>query len=297
MDPKLRTLLRQGDRAARLGKTQAAEEVYRQVVAQFPDSAEGWLKLSQVVSSEQERVTFFQRARALDPDLDATAVEVSAPVAPAASRSSSDQLEAIMSESQQWFQQATAPSYRVEKRPQEPLEQSKKAVTQVEQPLPSDQTFPCFYHPNRETTLRCNRCDKPICTRCAINTPVGYRCKECIKEQQSIFYSAVWYDYILALIVTIPLAALAAFIIPGVGWLTIFVSPFAGTIVAEAVRLVTRKRRGRWLPLVVSLGIILGSAPIIISRVWGNQFFYLESLLWHGVFLVMVIGSAFYRVK
>lgn len=295
MDPKLRTLLKQGDRAARLGKTQAAEDVYRQVVAQFPDSAEAWLKLSQVASLEEERVASFQRAQELDPELAVTAGSVGSIATPAESGASSD-LDAIMSESRQWFEQATASNHKLETLPRAAPGQSKEPVPQVDV-MPSDQAYPCFYHPNRETTLRCNRCDKPICTRCAVKTPVGYRCKECVKDQQSSFYSALWYDYILALIVTIPLAVIAAFFIPGVGWLTIFVSPFAGMVIAEAVRLVVRKRRGRWIPLVVSLGIILGSAPIIINRVWGNQLYTLESLLWHGVFLVILIGSTFYRVK
>ena len=45
----------------------------------------------------------------------------------------------------------------------------------------------CANHPTVETTLRCNRCEKPICAKCAVLTPTGYRCKECIKEQQKIF--------------------------------------------------------------------------------------------------------------
>ncbi len=36
MEPKLHSLLRQGERAMRLGKRQAATDVYRTAVAQFP---------------------------------------------------------------------------------------------------------------------------------------------------------------------------------------------------------------------------------------------------------------------
>ncbi|MEN6392186.1 MAG: B-box zinc finger protein, partial [Anaerolineaceae bacterium] len=29
-------------------------------------------------------------------------------------------------------------------------------------------TLYCTNHPQTETSLRCNRCDKPICTKCAV---------------------------------------------------------------------------------------------------------------------------------
>ncbi len=48
----------------------------------------------------------------------------------------------------------------------------------------------CANHPTVETTLRCNRCDKPICPKCAVKSPVGYRCRECVKSQQKIFDTA-----------------------------------------------------------------------------------------------------------
>ena len=37
----------------------------------------------------------------------------------------------------------------------------------------------CFRHPERETWIRCGRCDKPICVKCGLMGPVGMRCKDC----------------------------------------------------------------------------------------------------------------------
>jgi hypothetical protein len=56
----------------------------------------------------------------------------------------------------------------------------------------------CANHPQTPTSLRCNRCEKPICPKCAVKTPIGYRCKECVRGQQKIFDTAQWYDYPLA---------------------------------------------------------------------------------------------------
>ncbi len=52
----------------------------------------------------------------------------------------------------------------------------------------------CENHPNRETMLRCNKCNKPICVECAVQTPVGYRCKTCVRGQQDKFYTATVTD-------------------------------------------------------------------------------------------------------
>lgn len=38
----------------------------------------------------------------------------------------------------------------------------------------------CYKHPRRTTVLRCIRCDNPICTRCAVDAPVGFQCRACV---------------------------------------------------------------------------------------------------------------------
>ena len=37
----------------------------------------------------------------------------------------------------------------------------------------------CYRHPRRTTVLACMRCDRPICTRCALEAPVGFQCRDC----------------------------------------------------------------------------------------------------------------------
>jgi hypothetical protein len=284
MDSQLRALLRQAERAARLGKTQAAEDVYRQAVALFPDAPEAWLGLSQVAPTEVERADTYRRARQLDPSLPSSASSDGR----TASEDPASQLDAALAASQSWINEAlgsTAP----------PAAAPVAKPAQVEPaPIPEEEVVACFYHPKRTTTLRCNRCSKAICTRCAIKTPVGYRCKECIKEQQAGFYSAQWFDYLLATVIALPLAVFAAYIVPSIGWLTIFVAPFAGMAIAEAVRFVTRRRRGRWMALWVAACILAGSLPWILV---GLGSLAIWSLVWQVVYLVLAIGSATYRVK
>ena len=160
----------------------------------------------------------------------------------------------------------------------------------------------CYKHPDRETMLRCNRCNRPICTECAVLTPTGYRCKECVRGQLKTFDTAEWIDYPLAFIVAGVLSFAGSWIASFLGFFTIFIAPIAGGILAEAVRWVVRRHRSQLLWRVAMAGTIIGALPILLLALLrvvmpGAGVFGLLSLLWPAVYTFLVVSTSYYRLS
>ncbi len=122
-----------------------------------------------------------------------------------------------------------------------------------------EKTF-CYKHPTVETALRCNRCGQYICSRCAVRTPVGYRCDKCVRQQQDTFFTASTRDYAIAGVVAFALGIPATFILARGGlFITIILGLPIGGLISEAVHRASGKRRGRYTAYVVAAGVVLGA--------------------------------------
>jgi hypothetical protein len=157
----------------------------------------------------------------------------------------------------------------------------------------------CYRHPDRETHLRCNRCERLICPECAVLTPTGYRCKECVRSQQKIFNTAKAQDYVFGVLIALFLGYLGGLISRFVGFFIIFIAPAAGVVIAEAVRMVIKKRRSKSLFRAITgaaiLGAVINALPTILAIFFGS--FNLLGLVWTIVYIVLMTSSLYYRLS
>ena len=49
----------------------------------------------------------------------------------------------------------------------------------------STQVATCYRHPGRETGVRCQRCERPVCPDCMVPAPVGVQCVDCVRGARS----------------------------------------------------------------------------------------------------------------
>ena len=120
----------------------------------------------------------------------------------------------------------------------------------------------CYKHPDRKTYLRCNKCGRPICLECAVQTPTGYRCKECIKAQQQVFNTSEKKDYVIGAVIAAVLGLIGGYV-----WKWI---PF-GKLICTAVRAAVSRRRSDVLNKVVvtaaACGALVGQLRDIILSI------------------------------
>jgi len=163
------------------------------------------------------------------------------------------------------------------------------------------ETLYCYVHPNRETALRCNNCERPICASCAVRTPTGYRCKECVRDRQKTFDTSEWVDFVVGFIVASFLSGIGAFLVTligsigFIGWFLIAAgAPTAGMVISEGVRAATRKHRSRPLFITITAGVILGAVPVILFQLFTGNIF---GIIFQIVYLVIVVPVVYTRLS
>lgn len=163
-------------------------------------------------------------------------------------------------------------------------------------------TLYCYVHPDRETSLRCNRCERPICAQCAVRTPTGYRCRECVREQKKIFDTAEWYDYlvgfgtstVLSLIASILLVVISGFIGFFMWFVSFAIAGAAGVFIANTTQAVLRKRRSKQLFWLVAAGVVIGALPVILFLLFSGNLF---SIVWQALYLFIATPTVYARIS
>lgn len=279
-------LVQQGLAAARVGDVEDARRLLTQATQQMPDSIEAWLGLAGVVESLADKKHCFEQVLALEPDnhqAKAGLALLEKKLATLKKQDDSSDGTGAGADSQEKNETAiVSPPVTTE------VTESGLAV--------------CYRHPQVETGLRCNRCNKPICPKCAHRTPVGFRCPDCIREQEDKYYSGNASDYVIAAVVAFPLSLIAAalftFVLGGLGFWVIFigffVAPAVAGFIAEVVRWAVKRRRSRYLGRIVAACLILGTAPFLLLILFSGAFY---GLIGPAIFLFLGTTTVLARLR
>ena len=119
----------------------------------------------------------------------------------------------------------------------------------------------CAAHPERDTELRCNRCDRYMCIDCAVRTPVGYTCRQCVRGHEDKFFEGSLVDYGLVAATCAIGGALTPFVMMLIGGFLIIgfiAAPAIGGTAAQIALQLTRRRRGRYSGYVAAGGVLVG---------------------------------------
>lgn len=124
----------------------------------------------------------------------------------------------------------------------------------------ADAALRCYRHPDRETWVRCGRCDQPICTRCAMQGPVGFRCRRCGRPSRDPLTAMTPAQVAVGLGISVLGGLVIGFFSSRIGFFGLLLAWFGGGLIADAViRFVGFKRGPRMIGVLFG-GILVGAA-------------------------------------
>ena len=149
----------------------------------------------------------------------------------------------------------------------------------------------CYWHSERETGLRCGNCEKPICTECMRQHPVGIRCREC-GAPVGLPTHAVSVSYVTRGVLAAMGAGVGGFIALQVlfrlisfgGFFTFFIMLGLGYVLGEAVSAAVNRRRGRTYQWMALGSVALATFPFLLNA--------LSDLSIGGLFRLAAVGVA-----
>ena len=153
----------------------------------------------------------------------------------------------------------------------------------------------CANHPDVETGLTCNKCGKPICPKCMVQTPVGARCGQCAKLKKLPTFQLSRADFVKSI-----LAGLGTALIGGIIWylvshfvfqgliLNILLAAAVGYGIGQVVSLSVNRKRGLSLKVIASISVF-------IAYVIGNHVAMpLHFILYFNLMNLIVIAVGVY---
>ena len=157
----------------------------------------------------------------------------------------------------------------------------------------------CAEHGDTPTSLRCTRCEKPVCPHCMVQAPVGIRCREHGQGQKLPTYQVsrgflargVAASLTIGVLGGVLLAVLVLPILPP--FASLFAMAGFGYVVSEGISRATNYKRGRPLIIAAAMGILAAFAIAVFVDTQTALTLDLFDLLGLGV----AIYVAFIRLR
>ena len=127
----------------------------------------------------------------------------------------------------------------------------------------------CARHRNVQTTLRCGRCDTPICPQCLVHAAVGIRCPDCGRPQRLPTFDVSPGRLALAVVVSLAtgvVGGVATAIVAAIFGPLIAGIAFAGVglLVGELTSLASNRKQGGQMKIVALVGVAAALAAEIV---------------------------------
>lgn len=122
----------------------------------------------------------------------------------------------------------------------------------------------CANHPDVQTYLRCSNCGKPICAKCRVSTPVGFKCYQCANLQVLPTYAVSTDYYVKSAVAGLGTAAVIGILMGMFPAFEFWAALLMGIGVPEAVTAAANQKRGPGLRAVAIVSVVFG---FFLSRV------------------------------
>jgi hypothetical protein len=159
----------------------------------------------------------------------------------------------------------------------------------------------CAYHPDVETNLRCGKCDKPICPKCLVQTPVGARCPDCAGLDKLPTFRVSTRYYLIAAGTALGMAIVGGAVWGLIEWLvpmfslSLLLAPAVGYAIGEVTSLAVNRKRGTGLAVVGGIAVAVSYAVTLLFP--GGLPVGIFSIIYNIIALALGIFIAITRLR
>ncbi|MGI8967647.1 MAG: B-box zinc finger protein [Chloroflexota bacterium] len=126
----------------------------------------------------------------------------------------------------------------------------------------------CARHPRQETNLRCGKCDRLICARCSVQTPVGARCADCAQLRRLPQFDLTAGLLLRSLGGGLVVSLAGWYLLSYVYFLRFFLAALVGAAVGEAMSRLSRRRVTRVLEVGAVVVLLIGL--VVVAALQGQ---------------------------